>query len=269
MVEQLAELAVGQLAALQPRLDAPERPPDLRQRVVRPFALGQDLQPELLKVKFQASRTVAWFPRRSFAVCQQVAGPVGGRDDGPGSQFVGGAALRRQRHRDDEGAVRELAGSGANGPHQRLRADDELGRPGHQRKQQDPGPELVGQVPELAELPLAERPPGRERQHRGTAELGPHVGRPPAKRAEGPVLGRPQRGDRSRQPEHVARAVGGGPFADLDHGQRRPLRVLQNQPAASAGTALAGTVSVTGIGHGVPSASSPLAATADRSSAVR
>ena len=37
--------------------------------------------------------------------------------------------------------------------------------------------------------------------------------------------------------------------------------------SASAGRTAAGTVSVTGIGQGVPSASSPLAATADRSSA--
>ena len=101
----------------------------------------------------------------------------------------------------------ELAGGGADGAHQRLRADDELGRPGHQRKQQDSGPELVGQVPELAELPLAERPPGREREHRGAAELGPHVGRPPPERAERPVLGRAQRGDRAGQPERVARGV--------------------------------------------------------------
>jgi len=59
VVEQLAELAVGQLAALEPRLDPPERPPDLRPRVVRPLALGQDLQPELVKVKFRVFRTVA------------------------------------------------------------------------------------------------------------------------------------------------------------------------------------------------------------------
>ena len=165
--------------------------------------------------------------------------------------------------------VGKLPGGRADGPDQRLRADDELGRPGHQRKQQDSGPELIGQVPELAELTLAERPPGREREHRGAAELGPHVGRPSAERAERAVLGRAERGDRAGQPERVARGVGGGPFGDLDHGQRRPLRVAQHQPPASAGTAAAGTVSVTGIGHGVPSASSPLAATADRSSAVR
>ena len=99
----------------------------------------------------------------------------------------------------------QLAGGGADGADQRLRADDELGRAGHQRKQQDSGAELVGQVPELAELPLAERSPGREREHRDAAELGPHVGRPPAERAERAVLGRAQRGDRAGQPERVAR----------------------------------------------------------------
>ena len=86
---------------------------------------------------------------------------------------------------------------------------DELGRPGHQRQQQDSGPELIGQVPELAELTLAERPPGREREHRGAAELGPHVGRPSAERAERAVLGRAERGDRPGQPERVALGVGG------------------------------------------------------------
>ena len=125
----------------------------------------------------------------------------------------------------------KLPGGRADGPDQRLRADDELGRPGHQRKQQDPGPELIGQVPELAELTLAEWPPGREREHRGAPELGPHVGRPSAERTERAVLGRAERGDRAGQPERVARGVDGGPFGDLDHGQRRPLRVAQHQPA--------------------------------------
>ena len=44
-------------------------------------------------------------------------------------------------------ALNRLLRRGADGPHQRFRTDDELGRPGDERQQQDARPQLAGQVP--------------------------------------------------------------------------------------------------------------------------
>ena len=80
---------------------------------------------------------------------------------------------RGERDRNHERPGRKAPGRGEHGPDQRLGLPDHLGRPGHHRQDQQPRPELAGQMPELADLPPADRRPGRERQHRPVAELRP------------------------------------------------------------------------------------------------
>ena len=58
-VEQLAELAVRQVAPLEPGLDQAERPPDLGRRVVGPLAFRQDLDAELGQIKISGIRTTS------------------------------------------------------------------------------------------------------------------------------------------------------------------------------------------------------------------
>ena len=73
---------------------------------------------------------------------------------------------------------------------------DEVGRAGDERQQQDAGPQLAGEVPQLADVPLAKRPPGGERDDGACAQFSADIEGRPAQRAERPVLRRPQRGDR-------------------------------------------------------------------------
>ena len=245
-IEQLAEFAVGQLAALQARLDQAERPPDLGGRVVGPLSLGQDFHPELGKIKVSVAAVpvgqavlrgrrprprpgTAAGPGRAARVRQQVGRPVGGGDHGPAAQLLGRVAARRERNRHDERAGRQLPRRGLHGADQGLRAGNEVGRARDQRQQQDPGAQLPGQVPQLADLPLAQRPPGRVREHGGGAEFSADLGRPAAQRPERPVLRRPQRGHRAGQPQHGPLGAGRDPLGDGEDGERRALRILQHQ----------------------------------------
>ena len=97
-VEQLAELAVGQLAPLHARLDQAERPPDLGGRVVGPLAFRQDRYAELGKVKVRCHR-------RTGAACSA------GATRPPG----GGSPRRRPRPRRGRAAPRRASARGGSG----------------------------------------------------------------------------------------------------------------------------------------------------------
>jgi hypothetical protein len=124
-------------------------------------------------------------------------------------------------------------GGRADRPHQRLRPADDLGRPRDQRQEQDPSPQLAGQVPQLPDVPLAEGAPRGIGEHRPAAERTAHLGGRGPQGAERPVLGCPKRRDRPRQVH--GGAVGRPPLSDGDGGERRAFLILQHQVAGLGG----------------------------------
>jgi hypothetical protein len=115
-----------------------------------------------------------------------------GRDDDLRPEFFIRVRAWGQRQRDDERAGRQLPGRGEDRADQGFWPADDGGGPGDERKQQYPRPQLPGQVLQLADVPPGERPPGRQREHRGSGHLLPDVGGKPAHLPERAVLRRPQ-----------------------------------------------------------------------------
>ena len=127
-----------------------------------------------------------------------------GGDHHQRGEFLVGIRPWGQRYGDDKSAVRQLPCRREHRAHEGFRPGHHGSRSGHQREQQDPCLQLAGQVPELADVPLPERPPGGEREHRPAGEPGPHVGGRPPQRAERPVFRGAQRRDGAREPQHRA-----------------------------------------------------------------
>ena len=119
------------------------------------------------------------------------------------------------------------------GPDQGLGPRDDVGPAGDQRQQEQPGVQLAGVMAQLADVAFVQRPPGGVGQHGPAGELAADLLRTPPQLPEGTVLRLAQRGDRAGQadPGGLARVGGleyGPPFGNREHGQRRPLRVLQD-----------------------------------------
>ena len=260
-VEQLGELGAGELASLGTRRDQAKRPPDLARGVVRPLGLGKHLHPEL------GCRVRA--PPR---VGQQVCAHHARRRSPPARRVPRRGSPRGQRYGDDERAVRQLP---CRREHRRTRASGLVTTAA--------GPDTSGSSRIRAfswparclSWPMCRCPSGRlvasastgqpassartSAGARRSARNGPCSGARsavtgPASRSIGPGCSDDPRGTRSE----ISTTASGDPSASCS-----------TKWSASAGTALAGTVRVTGTGHGVPSASSPRAATAVRSAVVR
>ena len=156
--------------------------------------------------------------------------PVRGRDDRPQGQLIADPrVVGPERDRDDLGARRQVPGGGLHRAHQGVRAAHDLRGAGHHGQQQQPGLQLAGGVPELADLVAVQRCAGDVREDRATRELVPHLGGRPAQVPERPMLRRAVPGDRATQPDQVR--GGKCPVPDIEHGERGALRVLQQQPA--------------------------------------
>ena len=160
-----------------------------------------------------------------------------------------------------------LPGRGLHRAHQGVRADHDLRGAGHHGQQQQPGLQLAGGVPELADLVAVQRRAG---------DVGRGPGRPrapPAPRraaAAGAGTARARAGG-TRSPGHPA---GPGPGAVnarsliSSTASGVPSGSCSSSRVASGLMALAGTSKVTGTGQGVPSGSRPLAVTESASAAV-
>ena len=160
----------------------------------------------------------------------------GGNGTGTTRVSSGSCAPRRE-HRADQG----------------LRAADDPGRARPPEGAAGRGPQLAGRC-RSCRYAAGQRAAGRQRQH-GRRELRSHVGGRRRRLRNGPCSGA-RSAVTGRRAHHgtVPPSRLAHPFGDLEDGERGAFRVLSTRWPASAGTALAGTVSVTGRGHGVPSA---------------
>ena len=147
---------------------------------------------------------------------------------------------------------------------------------GDQRHHEEPRVQLVGVVPQLADMALVQRAPGRVGEQVTAGELIAYLpgrrrswrrARPRVRAAPPPDRpGAPgQRGTRGRRRRRTAvpRTV----RRSRARASGEPSWSCRTRWSRSAGTALAGTSSVTTTGQGVPSASMPRSVTAATSAA--
>ena len=172
---------------------------------------------------------------------------VGRGHAGLGAQ-VGGArpvrhvrhgVTRRERYGDDEGAGRQVRPGRQDRADQRLGPGHDLGGPADQGQHQQARVQLARVVAQLPDVTPVQGAPGRVGEHvapgrlGGAGQFGAHVLRVPPQRAERPVLGLAQRGDRPGQPDQdpASRSAPepGQSLGDRQHGQRGALLVLQDQ----------------------------------------
>jgi len=254
-VKHVRELVAREIVDLGSGLDQRQRTPDLGPRIVSPVARWQhgnrsgrqagDLA-HLVSTVSAAGRDGASRgpsarvrPRARSrcargrgggcapAVGHEVSGAVGGgcdRDRRELALRIGARPVREgQRHHQRPG--RQALRGRQHRPDQCLRPPDHLSRTRDERQQQQPRPQLPGQVLELTDLPPADRRSGRESEHRSGPELCLRAFRRDHQPPERAVLGRLVRGQGPREQHAVGRAGRGAPLGDREHRQGRALGV--------------------------------------------
>ena len=103
----------------------------------------------------------------------------------------------------------------------------DVGGGGHRGQQQQPGLQLAGRMPQLADLVAVQRRPGDVAEHRGAREFGAQLGGEPRSCRNGPCSG--GRVAVTGPPSRTSPSAG-VQSRDVEHRQRGALGVLEQQP---------------------------------------